>query len=87
VLPQSDRFKNAHDSFHLKFGSSASSSTSLNSSPVKEQKKTNKNKFEGVKTVTIDFKPIKEIQPMHLKLYESTLQTVSDNCLYIYFLE
>jgi hypothetical protein len=35
-------------------------------------------KFNGVKTVTIDFKQEKniQIQPMRLKLYESTLQTV-----------
>ena len=79
VLPLSDRSKNVHESYHFKFGSRPNSSINTNSSstnisPRKDPKKLNK--YEGVKTVTIDFKPIKEIRPMHLKLYESTLQSV-----------
>ncbi len=54
--------------------------TSLNNSQLHTMTNT---KFDSVKTVSVDLesdfvlKPVKKITPMHLKLFESTMQNVS----------
>jgi hypothetical protein len=78
VIPQSDEFNNVYSNYNLKFGKNNIDKSNISNNDSIKNKNGGKNNISvnGVKTISIDFRPSKTKTAMHHKLYESTMQNV-----------